>query len=177
MGDDALPGKGRDYRLHPIDWEASEGKRIPISVLIDFEITKQQRSPRGTIKTNEQYRIIRSVYETLDGVRRDQTVNLFHLTDKGGVPIEPPEVWIRDELPSELKEIFFTDGDRALSFIEATVTLRIKRERVEKAIKSLLGLGVIENARKHVRHTASEVNKEAKRIKSDEQLTQIAEQI
>ena len=166
--------KGRGYRLHPIDWDASEGKRIPISVLVDFEITKQQRSRRGTIETNEQCRIIRSVYETLEGVRRDQTVNLFHLTDKGGVPIEPPEIWIRDELPSELKEVFFTDGDRALSFIEATVNLRIKRERVEKAIKSLLGLGVIENARKHIRKTASEVNKEAKRIKSDEQLTQIA---
>ena len=173
-GDDALPEKGRGYRLHPIDWNASEGKRIPISVLVDFEITKQQRSRRGTIETNEQYRIIRSVYETLEGARRDQTVNLFHLTDKGGVPIEPPEVWIRDELPSELKEVFFTDGDRTLSFIEATANLRIKRERVEKAIKSLLGLGVIENARKHVRNTASEVNKAAKRLKSDEQLAQIA---
>ena len=173
-GDDALPEKGRGYRLHPIDWDASEGKRVPISVLVDFEITKQQRSRRGIIETKEQYRIIRSVYETLDGVRKDQTVNLFHLTDKGGVPIEPPEVWIRDELPSELKEVFFTDGDRALSFIEATVNLRIKRERVEKAIESLLGLGVIENALKHVRKTASEVNKEAKRIGSGDQLTQIA---
>ena len=173
-GDDALPEKGRGYRLHPIDWDASEGKRVPISVLVDFEITKQQRSRRGIIETKEQYRIIRSVYEILDGVRKDQTVNLFHLTDKGGVPIEPPEVWIRDELPSELKEVFFTDGDRALSFIEATVNLRIKRERVEKAIESLLGLGVIENALKHVRKTASEVNKEVKRIGSDEQLTQIA---
>ena len=173
-GDDALPEKGRGYRLHPIDWDTSEGKRVPISVLVDFEITKQQRSRRGIIETKEQYRIIRSVYETLDGVKKDQTVNLFHLTDKGGVPIEPPEVWIRDELPSELKEVFFTDGDRALSFIEATVNLRIKRERVEKAIESLLGLGVIENALKHVRKTASEVNKEVKRIGSDEQLMQIA---
>ena len=91
-GDDALPGKGQDYRLHPIDWDASDGKRVPISAQVEFEIT--------------------------------------------------------------------------LSFIEATVSATTKRERVQKAIRSLLGLGVIEDALKHVRKAASEVNKAAKGIGS-----------
>ena len=70
--------------------------------------------------------------------------------------------------------MFFTDGDRALSFIEATVSATTKRERVQKAIRSLLGLGVIEDALKHVRKAASEVNKAAKGIGSDKRLTEIA---
>ena len=81
---------------------------------------------------------------------------------------------IHDELPPELREVFFTDGDRALSFIEATVAVSTKRERVQKAIRSLLGLSVIEDALKHVKRAASEVNKAAEGVSSGTKLTQIA---
>ena len=176
-GDDALPGKGQDYRLHPIDWDASDGKRVPISAQVEFEITALRRSSKGLIETRRQYRIIRSANESLKGTeweRSPSAVKLFHLTDTGSVPIEPPESLINEELPPELREVFFTDGDRALSFIEATVSATTKRERVQKAIRSLLGLGVIEDALKHVRKAASEVNKAAKGIGSDKRLTEIA---
>ena len=176
-GDDALPGKGQTYRLHPIDWDGSDGKHVSISVEVEFETTGIRRSPRGLIETRRQYRIIRSAYETLDGAKWERSpsiVKLFHLTDTGGVLIEPPEAQIHDILPPELREVFFTDGDRALSFIEATVSVTTKRERVQKAIRSLLGLGVIEDALKHVKKAASEVNKAVKRMGSDQRLTQIA---
>lgn len=176
-GENALPGKGLDYRLHPIDWDASDGKPVLISVQVEFETTRFRRSSKGKFETREQYRIIRSTYETLDGgkwTRTPSTVMLFHLADTGAEPIDPPEAVINEELPPELREVFFTDGDRALSFIEATVSVTTKRERVQKAIRSLLGLGVIEDALKHVTRAASEVNKAAKRIGSDDKLTQIA---
>ena len=175
--DDGLPGKGRDYRLHPIDWDdESDGWRVPISVQVDFEITKLRQSQRGLIPTKEQYRIIRSAYETtVTGVRDSSTASLFRLTDRGSELIKPPEAWIREALPLELREVFFTDGDRALSFIDASVT--DKREHVEKAIRALLGLDVIEDALKHVKKTASEFNKEAKAIGADETLTQITAEL
>jgi len=178
-GDDALPGKGQDYRLHPIDWDASDGKRVGISVQVEFETTGLRRSPKGLIETKRQYRIIRSTYETLNGAKWDRapsTVKLFRLTDTGSEPIDPPEAVINEELPPELREVFFTDGDRALSFIEAT-SANIKRERVQKAIRSLLGLGVIEDALKHVKKAASEVNKAAKGIGADKELTDIASRL
>jgi DNA sulfur modification protein DndD len=128
-------------------------------------MTSVRRIPnKGTIETKKQYRIIRTVYETVSAAqweRTASTVRLFQLTDTGSVPIDPPEAIINDELPPELREVFFTDGDRALSFIEATVSVTTKRERVQKAIRSLLGLGVIEDALKHVRKAASEVNNAA----------------
>lgn len=176
-GDDALPGEGQDYRLHPIDWDPSEGKRVPISVQVEFETIAVRRSPKGLIETKRQYRIIRSAHETLNGAHWDRTpstVKLFQMTETGSDPIDPPEAMIHDELPPELREVFFTDGDRALSFIEATVSASTKRERVQKAIRSLLGLGVIEDALKHVKRAASEVNKAAKAAGAGTKLTQIA---
>lgn len=178
-GDDALPGKGLDYRLHPIDWDASDERRIPITVQVDFEKTKLKGSPRRLIETKEQYRVIRSAYETLDGVtpRTRSTLKIFQLTDKGSEPIPYPEAWISEELPPKLREVFFTDGDRALSFIEATSSAqatKAKRQRVEKAIQSLLGLDVINDARRHVKKTSFEINKSMKDTGLGEKLTQIA---
>ncbi len=177
-GDDALPDKGQDYRLHPIDWDiVSEGDRVPISALVDFETTVLRRTKKENIESRRQYRIIRTASETLNGnewERSPSTVKLFHMSSEGSDPVEPPEAFIVEELPPELREVFFTDGDRALSFIEATVSLTTKRDRVQKAIRSLLGLGIIEDAMKHVKRAASEVNKAAKRIGTNDELSQIA---
>ena len=178
-GDDALPGKGRDHRLHPIDWDASDGERIPISAQVDFEITSfRQSKTRGLIRTERQYRIIRSTYETLNDSGQNRTpsaVKLYHLTDRGSEPIELPQAQINDELPPELREVFFTDGDRALNFIEAE--RKAKRERVENAIQSLLDLAVIEEAIRHVGNTISGIKKAAKTIETDEKLTSSLERL
>lgn len=176
-GDDALPGKGQGYRLHPLDWNISDGSRVPISAQVDFETTTLRRSRTKVSEIRRQYRIIRSTVETLNGTeweRSQSTVKLFLLENTGSVPINPPEAFIMEELPPELREVFFTDGDRALSFIEATISVTTKRDRVQKAIRSLLGLGIIEDALKHVRKAASEVNKTAKAIGNNDKLTQIA---
>lgn len=176
-GDNALPNEGKDYRLHPIDWDVSNGGQVPISVQVDFETTGLWRSSRGPIETRRQYRISRSAFETLDGTewkRISSTVRLAQIEDTGSEFVKYPDAEINDELPSELRDVFFTDGDRVLSFIEATVSNTTKRGRVQKAIRSLLGLGVIENALNHLKKTAAEANKAAKGIGSDEKLTQIA---
>ena len=173
-GDDGLPGKGSDYRLHPIDWEASNGERVPVSVQVDFEVTNFRQSSRGPIENKQRYRIIRSAYEALEdsNQNRDSSiVKLFELTDRGSEPIELPDAQIDDELPLELREVFFTDGDRALNFIEAES--KTKRDGVKEAIRSLLGLGVIEDALKHVGKTISEINKEAKAVVANNKLTSI----
>ena len=179
-GDNSLPNEGKDYRLHPIDWDVSNGGQVPISVQVDFETTVLwHRSTRST-ETRRQYRIIRSAFETLDGTewkRAASTIKLALIENTGSEFIKHPEAEINEELPPELRDMFFTDGDRALSFIEATVSNTTKRGRVQKAIRSLLRLGVIENALNHVKKTATEVNKAAIGIASDEKQAQIATRV
>ena len=178
-GEPALPGRGEGFRLHPIDWDGTEGKRVPITATVEFELTAHRRVGGELRETRRRYRLVRSTFEDVDSqVRRSaSTVKLFALSDTGATPIDAPEALINDELPPDLREVFFTDGDRALSFIEADVALSTKRERVQRAIRSLLGLGVIDDAIKHVRKSTAEVNKKAKQLGTGSELTRIASRL
>ena len=171
-GDSALPGRGEEYRLHPIDWNASDGKRVPIIATVDFELTTSRQGR----ETRRQYRIVQSANEEIDSStpRSPSTMKLYALNDTGASPIDSPEAFINDELPPNLRDVFFTDGDRALSFIEADVARSTKRERVQRSIRSLLGLGVIEDAIKHVRNAESDVNRQAKQIEAGGELNKAA---
>ncbi len=174
-GDAALPGKGQGFRLHPIDWDARDGKSVPITATVEFEIRNYRQVDGELRETRWRYRLVRSSFEDVDThVRSASTVRLFQLTDTGASLFEAPESLINDELPPELRDVFFTDGDRALRFIEADVTLSAKRERVQRAIRSLLGLGVIDNAIKHVHKSETEVNKKAKQVRTGGELSTIA---
>ncbi len=178
-GDSALPGRGDTFRLHPIDWDIDDGERVTISASVDFELTTYKKSS-GEIREKRIYRIIRSAVEELKGTdweRSSSTVQLFHITPLGASPIDPPEAFINEELPPELREIFFTDGDRALSFIEADVSMSTKRDKVQKAIRSLLGLGVLEDAIRHVKKSATDVNRQAKKTIDDQQVLAITNKI
>ena len=131
-GDAALPGKGEGFRLHPIDWGASEGSPVPITAIVEFELTEPQRVD-GELCSR--FRLRRSAFEDVDSQSRRSvsTIKLFALKSSGAILYDAPEALINNELPPELREVFFTDGDRALSFIEADVTLSTKRERVQRA--------------------------------------------
>ena len=165
-GDEALPARGEGFRLHPIDWDVSEGALVTITASVDFEVTTHRQVAGRTRETRKTYRLVRSTIEDVqDEARRPPSAaKLFELQPAGARPIEAPEAVIRDELPPELREVFFTDGDRALSFIEADVAVSTKRDRVQRAIRSLLGLGVIEAALKHVRKTKAEMNRKARSL-------------
>ena len=179
-GDIALPEKGNRYRLHPIDWNAEKGRRVPVTVTVDFEVTNLRKSNKGMIETRQQYRIVRSAFEEISGTkwrRQPSTARLYRLTERGAEPIETPEALVNEYLPPELREVFFTDGDRALSFIEADVALSTKRQRVQNAIRSLLGLSIIEDAIRHVTKATAEANKKAKKLGAKGDLNNIASQL
>ena len=178
-GDTALPNKGRGFRLHPIDWDTRQGKRVPITGTVEFEQTRY-RTVAGKVRvTRRRYRVVRSAYEDVDNYfqRPSSTVKLFFLRNTGASPVDPPQSEINDELPPELREVFFTDGDRALSFIEADVALSTKRNRVQQAIRSLLGLGVIDDAITHVRKSAAAVDRKAKKVSTSGDLNVIASRL
>ena len=169
FGDSALPESGASYRLSPIDIPAEGSVGVTVSVEIDYSIPTRA----GRV---QQYRIIRSAVETpgrAGGWERESTsVRLFNLTPTGASPLENAEAHIRPHLPNDLREVFFTDGDRALSFIEGSRTHQVKR--VEGAIQSLLGLDTVERAHEHVRQVSSQLNRRVgKDLGSREELQQV----
>ena len=179
-GDVALPNKGQGFRLHPIDWNVDDGKQVRVSVTVDFEQTSYRPVSGGRVQaTSERFRLVRSVTEHVDreNARASSTVELYKLGPGGVSAMKSPEAVLNEAVPCDLRDVFFTDGDRALSFIEADAAVATKRHRVEKAIRSLLGLGVIEDAIRHVRTARREVNRKAKNLGSGHELAAIVDRL
>ena len=156
FGDAALPDQGKNFRLSPLDTSSGIEASLIVSVAVEYKI-----SARASTRT---YRLIRSVTETVragEWERRNANINLLHLKSNGAYPIDNAKAHVRPHLPEELREVFFTDGDRALSFIEGSRGDQMKR--VENAIRSLLGLGVIEDALDHVRKVSSSINQKVRK--------------
>ena len=174
MEDEAIPRGRREYRLHPIDWDVSQGERVPVTVEVDFETTTVHRARSGERRASvTRYRLIRSTSDTITRetwAPGQSTVKLFEVTPQGDYPIEPPEATIREHLPLELREVFFTDGDRALSFIEADVSASTKQAKVRAAIQNLLGLDVIKGAQARVKRASSAINSKVRAQTTDAEL-------
>ena len=156
FGDEALPDRGRDFRLSPLDVSSGEKASPVVSVEVDYEIS----ASTGT----RTYRLIRFATETVQAgkwERKNANVNLFHLTPNGANRVGNANAHIRPYLPMELREVFFTDGDRALSFIEGARGDQMKR--IESAIRSLLGLVVIESALGHIYKVSSDINQKVRK--------------
>lgn len=177
-GERALPEPASDYRLHPIDWDASDGSVVETTVSVDFETVEVRRDRSGApVEISKSYRIVRSASETLSGAdwtRGVSTVRLLELTDAGADRIEPPEAVIDDELPFELREVFFTDGDRALTFIESEGQRSAQRKRVREAVQSLLGLGLIETTLGHIDVSLRKANRSARTVGAGGRLEEVA---
>jgi len=162
FGDKALKNRS-EYRMHPLDWNhESEGTSVDISVEIYFDIDQEFDG----LKERESYRLKRLSTENIDPHDIDkfavstQSVNLQRITEKGFEDISNPNAVISKKFfPDSLREIFFTDGDRTLKFIDSEDSATRRKDRVRQAIKHLLQLEVLERLVKHL----NEVNKEYER--------------
>lgn len=174
FGDDALPGSRSALRLHPIDWDAAaDGPSVRIEVMIEFAARDEDTG------TEVVFELERSAEERLVGGHEfepspSELVLLRHTA--GGVePVENPTATIASLLPPSLKDIFFIDGDRALAFIEATDEQRVKRDRVARAVRSLLGLDLLEAAERHVDKTRQEAVSAIRRLGAGTDVERLAE--
>ena len=87
------------------------------------------------------------------------------------------ESLIGDMLPSEMKDIFFTDGDAALTFISPQLSRASRRNQVKEAIRSLLGLGLLEAAGTHVAGAKRRFNSEVSNLSGAGKLADITKQL
>ena len=165
FGDDALPGRRSAYRLHPLDWDVQgDGKICAIEVTIRFATIDDETGMERTydlVRTTKERPTNAGAFD-VDG----SDLMLFEQKPTGDEPVANPNAFIANRvLPKSLKDVFFIDGDRALAFIEATDERSAKRDRVERAVRQLLGLDILEEAERHVdvarRQAVSAVRKDA----------------
>lgn len=156
-GSSSLPGKGVKYPLYPSDTLAKGERKVEVSVEIEFETEQVVPIGKGKQKIkNVHYRLLRNCTEypsISEYVRREhEVVCLYEITEGGVERILDSNVKgiIENSIPEALKDVYFTDGDSAMSFIEAAATQGAKRKRVKDAIEALLGLKVLEQTVKHL---------------------------
>ncbi|UOR07888.1 AAA family ATPase [Qipengyuania flava] len=137
IGDEALPKR---YSLRRMDLPPN--KPAPTRVQIDYEIEGRMGPKR--------YRIVRRVTsETVEDKRPRSLVELYEVTDAGPEELDSPTNHIQQHFPAELREVFFTDGDRALSFIEGPKS--DQQHKVRNAIERMMGLSLLETTTEHIR--------------------------
>jgi DNA sulfur modification protein DndD len=174
FGDEALPGSRSAHRLHPIDWDAStDGPSVRIEVMVEFAARDEENGSEVI------FELERSTEERLVGAHefepsQSELVLLRHTA--GGVqPVDNATATIASLLPPSLKDIFFIDGDRALAFIEATDEQRVKRDRVARAVRALLGLDLLEAADRHVDKARQEAVSSIRRLGAGTDVERLAE--
>ncbi|CCG08729.1 AAA family ATPase [Pararhodospirillum photometricum] len=156
FGDDALPSS---YNLFSMD--LSLGETSKTCVEIDYEI----EGKRGM----QRYKIIRSLIENVGTQMHGKSdAQLYEITLNGTKEIPNVEAYLAAHMPSELREVFFTDGDRALSFIEGKKTEQQKR--VKKAIEQLMGLPMLEKAVSHIKASESDLRSKADEASGNQEL-------
>lgn len=163
FGDEGIPGRRSGFRLHPIDWDP---KRDGASCTVTAEVTFVTVDDESGLETT--YDLIRTETEGFadDGgfIIENKDLTIFHKDSSGDKPIPNPTAFLNNRvLPLTLKDVFFIDGDRALAFIEATDERSAKRDRVECAVRQLLGLDLLESAKKHVDQARREAMQAVKR--------------
>jgi len=170
-GEEALPDGGRGFRLSPLDALNGESGEVAVAAEVEFEVPTRT-GPR-------RYKVRRDATEVISGVewnRKRGNVQLYEITAYGASPIDNAEFMLRRFMPKELREVFFTDGDKALRFIEGRPGEQM--ERVENAIRSLLGLELIEDALRHTQDVAARLNRKVKKeVGNDVELEEISEEL
>jgi DNA sulfur modification protein DndD len=178
----ALYGKdGLDdptMRLSPTTWP--DHSPCDVSVHLDFSHTLYNQIAGESVPTTTNYRLVRSAVETPEGNRPNRAedrITLYRFTDAGLDKVDPPDLLVRQMLPVEMKDIFFTDGDAALNFISPGLSQSAKRDQVKEAIRALLGVGLLESAASHIAGAQRKYHARVSKAAQSQQLTDIAERL
>lgn len=165
-------------RLSPADWP--DGTACKVSVEIEFIHTTVSNVDDKPIVSETAYLLKREVEERPTGDdpnRGKERVMLYEKTTAGSAPVEPAESHLAQMLPKEMMDIFFTDGDAAMTFISPTLSQSTKQDKVRDAIRALLGLELLEKLSKRIADVKSEVNKKISREAGSERLSEVTETI
>ena len=165
-------------RLSPADWPDND--LCMVSVEIDFIHTAVSIVAGETMVSETSYMLRREVEEKPEGDRPNRgqdRVSLYQKTPSGSESIPAAEARLAQMLPKEMLDIFFTDGDAAMTFISPQLSNHAKRDKVKDAIRSLLGLDLLERIAKRVSAGHSAVNRRISRNTTSGKLSTVTQEI
>lgn len=165
-------------RLSPTTWP--EGEACDISVQLDFSHTLYNVIAGESVGTATDYRLVRSASERPANDRPNRTedrVILYRFGEGGLDKVDPPDLVIGEMLPPEMQRIFFTDGDAALTFISPQLSRTSRRDQVKDAIRSLLGVGLLEGASQRVAAARKQFNADISKSSGSGDLAEVTRKL
>ena len=173
-GDSALPNTTK-YRLHPPDHRMPEDGPVTIAVELDVILEEDGKPRQATIRRSTE------VVPTDDGWKRSLSDAEFRWEDG----TEGDEEELETRLPWRLREFFFTDGDKATDYVggvdEAERVSKSSRQQqslrsnVTEAIKSLLGLDLLEAVNRKASGKSRELDQELAKSSGSQALSEARE--
>lgn len=156
-GDVDLPKPGQIANERAMA-EASTNETVDVSVNLQF----QDDGKDYTAFRQHTYRKDRS--GDLDGRRTDETVELEVIDTNGNHKRRGnPEDSLKQIMPERLRSIFFFDGET----IDDLAALG-EQEEIQNAIRNIMGLEILERAKRHTDYVRKEFESEMEKHGSDE---------
>ena len=171
---------GINYRFSPIDWPEDNRNGSTCTTKVELLVKVIDTEFPGQAKL---FRIVRTRSETIDKnnnfkSNRDEELQVFSRTKEGDKEVLNPEQWIQSKiLPKEELKTFYVDGDFAESFIyDPNVAPGERSKNISDAIRSLLGMVILENAETHLTTARKKFEKEAAKHSGGGKLTELVEE-
>jgi DNA sulfur modification protein DndD len=168
-----------DYRLHPLDWDTTVSEQVPVEIEINFSNSSTINQDNGQTTEENNYKLIRSITETITEhnsfSKGQEFITLLLQTDEGWKKLPNPESTIKQIMGTNVKDLFFTNGDDALSFITSFSTTR--RKKVKSAIRDMLSFEMIENAINHVKKNINYLQKNSQSFGGSAELEKIGNKL
>lgn len=175
FGEAGLNNQGKEYRISNLNYKP--GSHVTIEVTIDFEHTYKKSPITGeVIDRTADYRLIRSNIEKIDENgryernQRIEELNLYELTEAGTQNQANPQEKLNRMLGSNVKNLFFTNGDDTLNFIESPN----RKTLVKGAIKDMMSFDIVEKGMNHIKTVSKDLLNETKGSSEKFSLKEIA---
>lgn len=165
-------------RLSPANWP--DGQECSVLVTLDFLHTSVSYNQGRTITSQREFTLKREVEECPEGDRPNRTadrVTIYEKTEQGAVAQLGGDSYLGTMLPKTMIDVFFTDGDSAMTFISTRLPERTKQDKVKKAIKSLLGIEILESVDKRIVNTERKINRDIRKLTASSQLAEVVNKI
>lgn len=194
-GEDGLPGadtRARDrWGLQPLEWSPEQGN-VETSVTITFWTDGASRQQEAEGVDKSQFRLKRTVTtiphspasaEDPPFRRIGHAVSLMRKNVEGDwVDFDrDPDEAVKLLLPIELKDFYFVDADEAtdeyIGGEDHASPQHTIIDNTTKAVKELLGLGVVDDAVKRLGDQAAEFRKQASRAAGDKDIDEMQHQL
>ncbi len=138
--------------------EAAPGESVTVRVELKFEHNSRQY-------TAQRQRILEKVEaDDLNGKTIDEDLSVEYIDQDGNYKSPSnPSTTLKQIMPERLREIFFFDGETINE-----LTAENSQERVQKAIRNIMGLEILERALRHLKHVEKEFEESMQKHSSNE---------